>query len=66
MLQTMAQLLSSLLPEEVMLLRKDQMVNAVIMKKENGSKIIGLHHVHRNQNTGQNDALGLPCVKKYP
>jgi hypothetical protein len=40
MLQTMAQLLSSLLPEEATLVRKDQTVNVVIVGKENGSKTI--------------------------
>jgi hypothetical protein len=65
MLQTTAKLLSSLLPKEVTVLRTDKKANAIV-EKNIGPKIIQSHHVHGNQNNGQTNKLGLPCVPKYP
>ena len=64
--KTMVQLLSSLLPEEAVLMRTDWKASFVTVKKESRSKTIRSHRVCRNQNTGQTDILGLPCVRKYP
>ena len=60
----MAQLLSSLLPEEAILVRKDQKIGVVIAEKDSQSKTIWSHRVRRNQHIRQTDTICLPCVKK--
>jgi hypothetical protein len=60
------QLLSSLLPEEAILVRTDQKISVVTVEKEIRSRTIWSHCAHGNQNIGQTDTLALPSVRKYP
>jgi hypothetical protein len=62
--KTMVQLLSSLLPEEAVLMRTDRKVSFVIVEKESRSKTIRSHRVRRNQNTGQTWHTWLALCKK--